>query len=401
MGFIHYVIKVTAHFVEFCLLFAMQLLTVVGARPQFIKAAALSRAIVASGGAIQEQILHTGQHYDTAMSDQFFTELGIPAPAFHLGIGGGSHGANTGRMLEAIEQVLLEQRPDALLVYGDTDSTLAGGLAASKLKIPVVHVEAGLRSFNRHQPEEQNRMLIDHLAELCFAPTDSAVAHLRREGIADQRIVRTGDVMADAARIFGEEAERRATELMTAAGLQAMAGVNQNFVLSTIHRAENTDDPARLEAILQALATVTTIGVDGHDPYPVLLPLHPRTKARIASYRLEHLLEPLTLIPPLGFMAMVLLERQASLVVTDSGGVQKEAFLQGTPCVTVRTETEWVELLECGWNCLADPADTQGMLTAMKKQLSIATQYPRPQLYGNGHAAQEILARLKQLQSHC
>ena len=165
------------------------------------------------GGAIQEQILHTGQHYDAAMSDQFFAELGIPAPAFHLGIGGGSHGANTGRMLEAIEQVLLEQQPDAVLVYGDTDSTLAGALAASKLKIPVVHVEAGLRSFNRHQPEEQNRVLTDHLADLCFAPTETAVAHLQREGIPMERVIRSGDVMADAARIFGEEAEERGSEL--------------------------------------------------------------------------------------------------------------------------------------------------------------------------------------------
>ncbi|KZR93753.1 UDP-2,3-diacetamido-2,3-dideoxy-D-glucuronate 2-epimerase [Synechococcus sp. MIT S9509] len=375
----------------------MRILTVVGARPQFIKAAALSRAISAMGNVIQEQILHTGQHYDAAMSDQFFSELGIPAPAFHLGIGGGSHGANTGRMLEGIEQVLLEQRPDALLVYGDTDSTLAGGLAASKLKIPVVHVEAGLRSFNRHQPEEQNRVLIDHLADLCFAPTDSAVAHLRREGIADERIVRSGDVMADAARLFGEEAEQRANELMTSAGLQVMAGGNQPFVLATIHRAENTDDPVRLEAILKALAAVAIKGVDGHDPYSVLLPLHPRTKARIDSFELEHLLEPLTLTPPLGFMAMVLLERKASLVVTDSGGVQKEAFLQGTPCVTVRTETEWVELLECGWNLLADPSDTLGILKAMHQQLAIDIKQPRPQLYGDGYAAKEIMANLMQL----
>jgi UDP-GlcNAc3NAcA epimerase len=375
----------------------MRILTVVGARPQFIKAAALSRAIAASGGAIQEQILHTGQHYDAAMSDQFFAELGIPAPAFHLGIGGGSHGANTGRMLEAIEQVLLEQRPDALLVYGDTDSTLAGGLAASKLKIPVVHVEAGLRSFNRHQPEEQNRVLIDHLADLCFAPTDSAVGHLRREGIADERIVRTGDVMADAARMFGEEAEQRANEIMTSAGLQAMASGNQSFVLCTIHRAENTDDPVRLEAILKALATVATTGADGRPPCSVLLPLHPRTKARIESYEFEHLLEPLTLTAPLGFLAMILLESRASLVVTDSGGIQKEAFLQGTPCVTVRTETEWVELLECGWNRLADPADTHAILMVIEKQMSIDTSQPRPQPYGDGYAAQEILAGLKQL----
>ena len=372
----------------------MRIVTVVGARPQFIKAAALSRAISAMGGAIQEQILHTGQHYDAAMSDQFFAELGIPAPAFHLGIGGGSHGANTGRMLEAIEQVLFEQRPDALLVYGDTDSTLAGGLAASKLKIPVVHVEAGLRSFNRHQPEEQNRVLIDHLADLCFAPTDAAVTHLRREGIAEERIVRTGDVMADAARLFGDEADQRAHEIMNSAGLQAMADGNHHFVLATIHRAENTDDPVRLQAILKALATVASDGVDGSGSIPVLFPLHPRTKARISTYELQHILEPLTLTPPLGFMAMILLERRASLVVTDSGGMQKEAFLQGTACVTVRTETEWVELLECGWNRLADPSDTHGIIDAMQYQLAVDIKQPRPQLYGDGHAANEMLASL-------
>lgn len=375
----------------------MRIVTVVGARPQFIKAAALSRAISANGDAIQEQILHTGQHFDAAMSDHFFAELGIPAPAFHLGIGGGSHGANTGRMLEAIEQVLLEQRPDALLVYGDTDSTLAGGLAASKIKIPVVHVEAGLRSFNRHQPEEQNRVLIDHLAELCFAPTDVAVSHLRREGIAEERIVRTGDVMADAARLFGDEAEQRANDVLTSAGLQAIADSNQPFILATIHRAENTDDPVCLEAILKALARVASNGVDGNGPIPVLLPLHPRTKARIVTYELQHLLEPLILTSPIGFMAMVLLERRASLVVTDSGGVQKEAFLQGTPCVTVRTETEWVELIECGWNRLADPSDMHGILNAMQQQLAVDSKVPRPQLYGDGHAADEMLSSLVQM----
>jgi UDP-GlcNAc3NAcA epimerase len=373
---------------------ALQFLTVVGARPQFIKAAVVSRAIAATGGAIREQILHTGQHYDAAMSDQFFTELGIPAPAFHLGIGGGSHGANTGRMLEAIERVLLAQRPDALLVYGDTDSTLAGALAASKLKIPVVHVEAGLRSFNRHQPEEQNRVLTDHLAELCFAPTDTAVAHLRREGIAAERIVRSGDVMADAARIFGAQAEARASELLAAAGLQATAAGDQPFVLATIHRAENTDDRVRLEAILTALAAVATNGAGCSDPLPVLLPLHPRTQARIEAHHFQHLLKPLTLTPPLGFLAMVLLERRAALVVSDSGGVQKEAFLQGTPCVTVRTETEWVELLECSWNLLADPTDPAAMLTAMAQQLALDSCQPRPLLYGDGHAAEAIVARL-------
>jgi len=363
----------------------MQLLTVVGARPQFIKAAALSRAISATGGVLQEQILHTGQHFDAAMSDQFFAELGIPAPAFHLGIGGGSHGANTGRMLEGIERVLLAERPDALLVYGDTDSTLAGALAASKLNIPVVHVEAGLRSFNRQMPEEQNRVLTDHLASLCFAPTESAVAHLRREGIAEERIVRSGDVMADAARIFGEQAEAQAGELLGGSELQALAAADRAFILATIHRAENTDDPARLKAILTAL---------GQAPLPVLLPLHPRTRSRIETFQLEHLLKPLTITGPLGFLVMVLLERRAALVVTDSGGVQKEAFLQGTPCVTVRTETEWVELLECGWNRLADPTDQAAMLTAMAQQLALDASQPRPRLYGDGHAAEAIAERL-------
>lgn len=364
----------------------MQLITVVGARPQFIKAAALSRAIAATHAgpqAIQEKILHTGQHFDAAMSDQFFLELGIPEPAFHLGIGGGSHGANTGRMLEAIEEVLLAEQPDALLVYGDTDSTLAGALAASKLKIPVLHVEAGLRSFNRHQPEEQNRILTDHLADLCFAPTNTAVDHLKREGISPERIVRTGDVMADAARIFGEVAEARADELAV-----AITKLDGPFILATIHRAENTDNTACLQAILTAL---------GQAPLPVLLPLHPRTRARIAEHGLERLLDPLTLTDPLGFLAMLLLERRAALVVTDSGGVQKEAFLQGTPCVTVRGETEWVELLECSWNRLANPADPAAMLTAMAQQLELDPSQPRPPLYGDGHAAEAIVARIQQL----
>jgi UDP-GlcNAc3NAcA epimerase len=266
------------------------------------------------------------------------------------------------------------------LVYGDTDSTLAGALAASKLKIPVLHVEAGLRSFNRHQPEEQNRVLTDHLAALCFAPTDTAVAHLRREGIAEERIVRTGDVMADAARLFGEQAEGQAPALLAELALPAGP-----FILATIHRAENTDDPTRLAAILTAL---------NQAPLPVLLPLHPRTRARIADQGVEALLRGLTPCAPLSFLAMVLLERQAALVVTDSGGVQKEAFLQGTPCVTVRTETEWVELLNCGWNRLADPADAAAMLGAMQQQLGLDPHQPRPELYGDGHAAEAIVARL-------
>jgi UDP-GlcNAc3NAcA epimerase len=362
----------------------MQLITVVGARPQFIKAAAVSQAIGACSSnysPIDERILHTGQHYDAAMSDQFFIELGIPEPAFNLGIGGGTHGSNTGRMLEKIEAVLVAERPDALLVYGDTDSTLAGALAASKLKIPVVHVEAGLRSFNRHQPEEQNRVLTDHLSELCFAPTDMAVVHLQKEGIPEKRIVRTGDVMADVARIYAEKAEVQASAYLSVLP-------DEPFILATIHRAENTDDTQRLKAILTALSKA---------PLPVVLPIHPRTLSRITQQGLEYLLKPLLISQPLGFLAMLLLERRSSLVVTDSGGVQKEAFFQATPCVTVRSETEWVELIECGWNQLADPSDLDAMLTAIHQQLAFNTNQKRPLLYGDGHAAEEIVKHLQMM----
>ena len=377
----------------------MRLLTVVGARPQFIKAAAVSRAICTSGGFIQEQILHTGQHYDVAMSDQFFSELGIPRPDFHLGIGGGTHGVNTGRMLEAIERVLMNVRPDAVMVYGDTDSTLAGALASSKLKIPVIHVEAGLRSFNRHQPEEQNRVLTDHLADLCFAPTDTAVDHLKREGIPAERIVLTGDVMADATRIFGALAVAQEAKLLVSSGLQVLHRNDQPFVLATIHRAENTDPPDRLESILTALGTIATSGAGGFAPIPVVMPLHPRTQARIESHQLQHLLEPLIVTPPPGFLLMMLLESRACLVVTDSGGVQKEAFFQGTPCVTVRDETEWVELLATGWNQLAAPVSTENIVNYISMQLDFNTSTPRPPLYGDGFASSKIIQSIQALLS--
>ena len=362
----------------------MLLITVVGARPQFIKAAAVSRAISATAGRQQpivERLLHTGQHYDAAMSDCFFSELGLPDPAFQLGIGGGSHGANTGRMLEAIETVLLSERPDAVLVYGDTDSTLAGALAASKLRIPVLHVEAGLRSFNRHQPEEQNRVLTDHLADLCFAPTAIAVGHLEREGIAPRRIVHSGDLMADVTRLFSEQAEFRAADLLASLNLPASP-----FLLATLHRAENTDDPQRLRAIFTALADA---------PWPVLLPLHPRTRACMLRHGVQTPMGHLRVADPVGFLTMLLLERRAVLIVTDSGGVQKEAFLQATPCVTVRGETEWLELLSCGWNLLADPADPAAILRAIDQQLALDPSRPRPSFYGDGHAAEVIVAHLQ------
>jgi UDP-GlcNAc3NAcA epimerase len=331
---------------------------------------------------IQEQLLHTGQHYDSAMSDRFFTDLGLDDPIFQLGIGGGKHGATTGRMLEAIETVLLSERPDAVLVYGDTNSTLAGALATSKLRIPLLHVEAGLRSFNRQQPEEQNRVVTDHLADVCFAPTDRAVANLENEGIAPVRIVRTGDVMADLTRIFEPVAEARAAELLADLDLP-----ESPFILATLHRAENTDDPERLRAVLTALADA---------PLPVVLPLHPRTRSALHRYGLEMLLSELYVQESLGFLTMMLLERRAALVVTDSGGVQKEAFLHGTPCVTVRRETEWLELLECGWNLLADPANPDAMRMAMVQQLGLNRHQSRPELYGDGHAAEAIVSWIQQ-----
>ncbi|WP_420129554.1 non-hydrolyzing UDP-N-acetylglucosamine 2-epimerase [Longimicrobium sp.] len=349
------------------------IVTVVGARPQFVKAGVVSRALVETG--VREVLVHTGQHFDANMSDVFFHELGLPVPDHHLGVSGGSHGVQTARMLEGVERVLQEVRPDWLLVYGDTNSTLAGALAAAKLHVPVAHVEAGLRSFNRRMPEEVNRVLTDHTSELLFAPTEVAEGHLAREGIPAGRVHRVGDVMYDAALHFAERAERESTVLGDL-GLEP-----GRYVLATVHRAENTDHPARLRAIVEGLSRVAA-------ELPVILPLHPRTRGALRDQGLAVDAPGLRVVEPLGYLDMVRLERDAALVATDSGGVQKEAYFFGVPCVTLRDETEWVELLEAGWNRLAPPTDAGAVADAVRGALG--TRGRTGQLYGDGTAAVKV-----------
>ncbi len=357
----------------------MQIVSVVGARPQFVKAAAVSRLLRATPG-MREVLVHTGQHYDDNMSRVFFEELEIPEPDYHLGIGGGTHGQNTGRMLEAIEAVLLTEKPDWVLVYGDTDSTLAGALAAAKLHIQVAHVEAGLRSFNRRMPEEINRVLTDHVSDALFAPTETAVQNLLREGIVGDKIHLVGDVMYDAALYYGVKAEGESRIL------KRLELTPKSYILATIHRAENTDDPERLRVILEALATV-------HEELPVVLPLHPRTRKRAEAFGLGEYLGKILALEPLGYLDMVMLEKNARLIVTDSGGVQKEAYFYRVPCVTVRGETEWVELVELGWNYLAAPESVSAVIKAVFTRMDVAGS--EVNLYGDGKAGQRIVALLK------
>ncbi len=354
----------------------IKVVSVVGARPQFIKAAAVSRVLRATPG-VREVLVHTGQHYDDNMSRIFFEELEIPEPDYHLGIGGGTHGQNTGRMLEAIEKVLLHEDPDWVLVYGDTDSTLAGALAAVKLHIPVAHVEAGLRSFNRRMPEEINRVLTDHASDLLFAPTETALKNLLREGIPEERIHLVGDVMYDAALYYGEKAERESRIL------ERLSLTRKGYILATVHRAENTDDPARLRAILQALS-------EAAQEVEVVFPVHPRTRKAMERYELTDLVRPLIVTDPVGYLDMVMLEKNARLIVTDSGGVQKEAFFYRVPCVTLREETEWVELVELGWNRLLPP----GCLSSSALLEISGGREPELELYGGGIAAKRVVEQL-------
>lgn len=354
-------------------------ITVVGARPQFVKAAMVSRALAAAGQ-VEDRLLHTGQHYDPAMSDLLFAELGLPDPAWNLDVGSGAHGAQTARMLEGIEAVLRAEAPDVVIVHGDTNSTLAGALAAAKLGIPVAHVEAGLRSFNRAMPEEINRILTDHAADVLFAPTPVAMAHLAREGIPGDRCHLVGDVMYDAVLAFGERA------LATSPALAAAGLSRGGYILATVHRAENTGSLAQLETILDALAAAGSGGV------PVVLPMHPRTRALLdAAPGGGGTRGGLLLMPPVGYFDMLALEAGARLIVTDSGGVQKEAFFHRVPCLTLRGETEWTELLEIGWNRLVPPGDGPGIVRAVREALD-APQPPEPDrpLYGGGRAGQSI-----------
>jgi UDP-GlcNAc3NAcA epimerase len=362
----------------------MKVLTVVGARPQFIKAAAVSRAVRSHPDLqIDEVMVHTGQHYDANMSKIFFDELDIPRPAYNLEVAGGGHAEMTGRMLQALEPVMLRERPHWVLVYGDTNSTLAGALAAAKLNIPIAHVEAGLRSFNMRMPEEVNRVVADRVSKLMFCPTTTAVENLRAEGLTDGvRLV--GDVMYDVALHFGAIARRKA------ALLERHSLRPGTYVLVTCHRAENTDAPEKLATIFSALKQIA-------QHMPVVLPLHPRTRIAAVQAGLMPLLDQCVVIDPLSYLDMVAFEQDAAAIMTDSGGVQKEAFFFGVPCITVRTETEWVETVELGWNRLVatETAEiVQAVLGAQKPQ----SINGRPAPYGSGQAALAIVRALASMQ---
>lgn len=354
-----------------------KVITIVGARPQFIKAAAISREILKCPDAVEEVIVHTGQHYDPNMSEVFFEELGIPAPKYNLEVSGGGHGSMTGRMLEGIEQILMNEQPDWVLIYGDTNSTLAGALAAVKLHIPVAHVEAGLRSFNMRMPEEINRILSDRVSSLLLCPTAIAVENLASEGIT-RNVHNVGDVMYDVALFYRDRAKQE-SRILEILGLE-----KGRFALATCHRAENTDAPARLEGIMSALASIA-------QDVPVVLPLHPRTRKLLQNHKLEHYLESLLVVEPLPFLDMVALEQAAKVIFTDSGGVQKEAFFYEVPCITMRDETEWVETVELGWNQLVG-ACPKAILAAYAQSGEGARVRAAP--YGQGNASARILAQL-------
>jgi UDP-N-acetylglucosamine 2-epimerase len=343
----------------------MKIASVVGARPQFIKAAALSRKLRERH---EEVLIHTGQHYDHVMSGVFFDGLEIPAPDVNLGVGSAMHGAQTGAMLAAIEDVLVSKKPDRVLVYGDTNSTLAGALAASKLHIPVVHVEAGLRSFNRQMPEEINRVVADHLSDLLFCPSNTAVTNLAAEGIT-RGVHLVGDVMMDVLNWAKERAEANGSEVLNRLELK-----EGKYLLATVHRSENTDDPERLSGILKALNALEE---------PVVFPVHPRTRKVINNGGDHRLGSHVRLLEPLGYFDMVSLSRSARLILTDSGGLQKEAYWLGVPCITLRDETEWVETVEAGWNTLAG-ADSERILQTVR---SVAQPPSHAPLYGEGCVA--------------
>ncbi|HUR87148.1 MAG TPA: UDP-N-acetylglucosamine 2-epimerase (non-hydrolyzing) [Solirubrobacteraceae bacterium] len=353
----------------------MKIVTVIGNRPQFVKAAAVSGPLRAEH---EEVLVHTGQHYDDELSTIFVQELAVPAPEIQLGLGGGTNTEQTARMLAALGGVLSDLAPDAVLVYGDTNSTLAGALAAAQARIPVAHVEAGMRSFDRAMPEELNRVLTDHVSDLLLVPSDVAVANLEREGVAgDVRIV--GDVMVDVARLVAPRA-RADDDPLRAAGVSP-----GEYVLVTAHRVGTVDDPARLEQLVELLLSLEPA---------VVLPLHPRTRARLAEAGLlDRLAAGAILTEPLGYLAFTSLLTRARAVLTDSGGVQKEAYLAGVPCVTLRDSTEWVETVDSGWNVLVD-------LDAAAAHAALARELPgaRPELYGDGHAGPRVAAAMASLQ---
>ncbi len=351
-----------------------KIVSVVGARPQFIKAAPVCRALRGGPARHAEILVHTGQHYDPAMSDVFFDELGIPAPDHHLGVGSGPHGAQTGAMLAGIERILMDERPDTVLIYGDTNSTLAGALAAAKMGIPAAHVEAGLRSYNRRMPEEINRVAADHVASLLFCPSQSAADNLAREGII-RGVHVVGDVMADALADGSRRAEGRSS-VLSRLGLEP-----GSFLLATIHRAENTDDASRLRAIVDAFGRIGE---------PIVFPVHPRTRRALAALGDPQTgIASLKAIEPVGYLDMIMLERSARMILTDSGGIQKEAYWLGVPCLTLRGETEWVETVEAGWNKVVG-TDGAAIVRAVREFQPPAS---RPELYG-GPGASALIASL-------
>jgi len=381
----------------------MKIVTIIGARPQFIKASAVSRAISDYNEkypleTIQEVIVHTGQHYDANMSQIFFDELRIPHPDYNLEIGSGSHGAMTGAMLAKIEEVIMCENPDFVLVYGDTNSTLAGSVAAVKLHVPTVHIEAGLRSYNRHMPEEINRILADQTANLLLCPNRVGVDNLLREGIGavgngpldfnSQQVYQVGDVMYDSV-LFNVQLGKEKSSILSDLLLE-----DKDYALATLHRAENTDDPERLKGIFNALTRIAMGGTS------LVLPLHPRTRKRLAAADINVDVAGLQIIEPVGYLDMLCLERCANVILTDSGGVQKEAYFMKIPCITFRDETEWVETIEMGWNCIVG-ADTDVILRAYVSaqgkeegeppfatgRSSEAEAHP----YGDGRAAEKIV----------
>lgn len=352
----------------------MKIITIIGARPQFIKASAFSKKL-ASQNRIQEILVHTGQHYDENMSNIFFNEMGIPKPNYNLQIGSGNHGTQTGNMMIKIEEIVLTEKPDALLVYGDTNSTLAGALVASKLHIPIAHIEAGLRSFNKKMPEEINRILTDHCAEWLFVPTQTATQNLLNEGINKDKIFEVGDIMFDVAKLYANVAEKQSKIINN------LSISYKSYILVTIHRAENTDNAEKLKNIFEALQILS-------QKYTIVLPLHPRTKKYVQELGIST--EKLHIIEPVGYLDMIQLEKNALSIVTDSGGVQKEAFFYGVPCVTLRDETEWIELVENGYNTLTPPISVDKILENTQSMLS--RPYPAPKnLYGEGNTAEKII----------
>ena len=371
----------------------MKILTVIGARPQIIKAAALSRAINNGfSDRIEEKILHTGQHYDANMSAVFFDEMGIPRPHFNLNTGSGKHGVQTAKMIAGIEEVLENEAFDAIVLYGDTNSTIAGAVAASKLHLPIVHIEAGLRSFNMAMPEEINRIVCDNLSTILFAPTQTAVDNLRREGFLSSKatfadgnrrhVFHSGDIMYDNSLYFARIADEK-TDILRRLGLE-----DEKFVLATIHRDNNTDNPERLTAIAEALLEITERG------YKIVLPLHPRTKKLLPQnlseddYRRITSNPDILIIPPVSFFEIIVLERHASLIMTDSGGLQKEAYFFRKPCLILRPETEWVEIVEQHAGIITD-ADKELIVRSFDEYIDTEPQFPP--LFGDGHSAEFML----------